>query len=297
LDGPTVRAISNASNTLFVLSNLGDSVELGSEWTLSGVTVEDGIFYRVLEQNDTKLFLNGPANWQNPVDHRDVNNNGVAGDPVGDILALINEVNRKRIVSPTGLLPEQPVEPHLPVPFYDVNGDGLLTPVGDILSQINFVNSQIGLEGEAPAPSANIEPANVERRTVNMRLRRTSNVERWTLNVEGLDFLRSSMLDVRVDVEGRQTPSPNVERRTLNVEVRRPSFLPLLDAGRWTFDVEWWQAPTVDVEGLDFFRRSMLDVRCGTMSGQARSFETKGATLDVLHRKTQLCFPRDLATE
>ena len=147
-----VNAVLNLSDTLddlIVLSNLGDTVTIGGGWSLTGVMVEEGVFFRVLEQNGARLFLNGPANWQNPINHRDVNNDSLVS-PVGDILPLINEVNQQRIISSNGVLPEQPAEPNIPVPYYDVNGDGNLTPVGDILVLINFVNSQSGQEGESP---------------------------------------------------------------------------------------------------------------------------------------------------
>ena len=148
LDVDKVLGMSNTSDNLFVLSNLGDTVAMGGGWSLTGVVVEESVFFRVLEQSGARLFLNGPANWQNPVNRLDVNNDGLV-TPVGDILPLINETNQRRIISSTGVLPEQPVEPNVPVPYYDVNGDGNLTPVGDILVQINFINSQSDQEGES----------------------------------------------------------------------------------------------------------------------------------------------------
>jgi len=139
--------VDNALDSLVILSNLGDTVAFDDGWSLT-TTIEDGTFFRVVEQNGAKLLLNGPANWQNPINRHDVNNDGLVS-PVGDILPLINEINRPRIISANGVLPVQPVEPNFPVPFYDVNGDGHLTPVGDILVQINLLNSQTELEGES----------------------------------------------------------------------------------------------------------------------------------------------------
>ena len=148
LDVNEVLNISDTSDDLFVLSDLGDTVNIAAGWTLTGTQFTGGTFFRVLEQSGARLFLNGPANWQNPVNRLDVNNDGLV-TPVGDILPLINEANQRRIISSTGVLPEQPVEPNFPAPYFDVNGDGNLTPVGDILVQINFINSQSDQEGES----------------------------------------------------------------------------------------------------------------------------------------------------
>jgi hypothetical protein len=147
LDVNEVLNLSDTSDTLFVLSDLDDTVNINDGWTLTGNQITNGTFYRVLEQNGATLMLNGPANWQNPVNRRDINNDGIVS-PVGDILPLINEVNQKKITNSSGMLPEPPVEPNVPKPYFDVNGDGHLTP-GDILAQINFVNAQNDPEGES----------------------------------------------------------------------------------------------------------------------------------------------------
>jgi hypothetical protein len=146
LDANAVVNISASTSELRVLSDLDDTVNFGSGWSLTGMMVERGVFFRVLEQDNARLLLNGPAHWQNPVNPHDVNNNGVA-DPVGDILALLNELNQRTIIDDTGLLPEYPKSGSLNA-FYDVNGDGLLTPVGDALLQINYINALAGQEGE-----------------------------------------------------------------------------------------------------------------------------------------------------
>ncbi len=83
------------------------------------------------------------APWQNPADPHDVNNNGITADPVGDILSLVNELNRLSVIDPQGRLPAFHDSPAF---YYDVNGDGLLTPVGDILTQINYVNGQMNTD-------------------------------------------------------------------------------------------------------------------------------------------------------
>ncbi len=145
LDAASVARISGPAASLAVQADLGDTVAIGSPWTLEGVRRERGRIFRVLRHDDVELLLHGPANWQNPVNRRDVNNNGITGDPVGDILPLINELNRPSLISPAGELPEFPVSG---APFYDVNGDGLLTPAGDVLPQFNYVNSLPPWEAE-----------------------------------------------------------------------------------------------------------------------------------------------------
>jgi hypothetical protein len=146
LDANVVANISAATNELRVIANLDDTVDFGSGWSLTGTMVERGDFFRVLQKDQVTLFLSGPANWQNPIDRHDVNNNGVS-DPVGDILVLLNEINLRKIIDDSGLLPKYPAGGSTSR-FYDVNGDGHLTPVGDVLAQINFVNAQSGQEGE-----------------------------------------------------------------------------------------------------------------------------------------------------
>lgn len=81
--------------------------------------------------------------WRNPVNARDINNNGRVA-PL-DVLLVINELN----LGDPRLLPP-PTGADSPPPFWDANGDGLLTP-GDALFVINYLNSpQSGFsQGEA----------------------------------------------------------------------------------------------------------------------------------------------------
>jgi len=214
LDVDEVLNMSDSSDDLIVLSNLYDTVNVGAGWKLTGAQVVDGTYFRVLEQGGATLLLNGPANWQNPVNRHDVNNNGVLGDPVGDILSLINELNKPQFISPNGALPGQPVDGNLPTWSYDINGDGFLTPVGDILSQINFVNSGAGQEGEGgvaldvpfPFGAIFVTPA-TDRALVNSRIQATPAAVR-------LAALRPQMVRVvpfvGASVISNRTRSPNV---------------------------------------------------------------------------------------
>jgi hypothetical protein len=147
LDVGEVLAMSSTSDELYVRANLADTVDIGGGWRLARVADVDGVFYRVLEQDGTALHLNGPANWQHPFERHDVNNNGITRDPVGDILVLINELNGRNFISEDGRLPAAAAST-FPGFYYDVNGDGFLSPVGDVLVQINFANSPSSPEGE-----------------------------------------------------------------------------------------------------------------------------------------------------
>jgi hypothetical protein len=90
--------------------------------------------------------------WQNPLDRFDVDNSGFAA-PLG-LLILINELNQPAWAAPDRQLPFAPPAGSI-VPFLDVNGDGLITPLDAVLltNQLNSVYSLLGSpangEGEA----------------------------------------------------------------------------------------------------------------------------------------------------
>lgn len=154
IDAVEVLNLSDTSDTLRVIAGPDDTVLIGSGWLVTGSTTIDGKFFRILEQTvpqqgTARLLLNGPRNWQNPVNHHDVNNDGVAVEPVGDILRLINEINNRTLIDATGRLPVEPSGGSFS--YLDVNGDGFLTPAGDVLPQANERNRQnSGGEGELP---------------------------------------------------------------------------------------------------------------------------------------------------
>jgi hypothetical protein len=80
-----------------------------------------------------------PAEWQNPINKYDVNNDGFVS-PV-DVLWVINYINAH---SQDPVLP--PVRP-LGAPFYDVNGDGAATSI-DVLLVVNRLNELNGALGQ-----------------------------------------------------------------------------------------------------------------------------------------------------
>jgi cyclophilin family peptidyl-prolyl cis-trans isomerase len=146
LSADAVAEIS-ADGQLEVVADLGDVVEIGEGWTLVGAEVVDGRFYRVLEQGAVRLMLAGPANYQNPVNNGDVNNDGLI-TAAADVLPLINELNSPIVIGANGRFPDRPSEPALSM-MLDTNGDGQLTAVQDVLPQINRLNAQGIGEGEA----------------------------------------------------------------------------------------------------------------------------------------------------
>ncbi|MEE3373394.1 MAG: dockerin type I domain-containing protein [Planctomycetota bacterium] len=83
------------------------------------------------------------ANWQNPVDPLDVDNDGVIA-PI-DALLIVSHLNQFG----SHPLPVPPQPPELPPPFLDVDGDDHVAPV-DALLVIGHLNSQeASADGEA----------------------------------------------------------------------------------------------------------------------------------------------------
>ncbi|MBI2478400.1 MAG: hypothetical protein HYV60_07090 [Planctomycetia bacterium] len=159
LDKAAVDRVSDATHELHVRANLDDTVNTGLGWTLTGTRIADGLFFRVLEQGTTKLLLNGPSDWQNPVNPLDVNANGSV-EPL-DVLIIINELNAPKFRDAAGRLVDAASLPLFPDFYFDTNRDGFLVPL-DALVIINFLNSfNGGLEGEdaLPAPSGPFDPA------------------------------------------------------------------------------------------------------------------------------------------
>lgn len=160
--------LSDHSNRVIVHRNANDTVDLGTGWSENGVAEVDGDFFDVFVQGAAEVLLQktGGPPWQNQANPLDVNNDTFIS-PVGDILPLINELNRPSIIDSSGNLPVPPTAPNLPPPFYDVSGDNLLTPVSDILPVINFLNT-IGGEGE---PEASFFPISLVLRSTQLENR------------------------------------------------------------------------------------------------------------------------------
>ncbi|MEO8497803.1 MAG: Ig-like domain-containing protein, partial [Planctomycetota bacterium] len=98
-----------------------------------------------------------PRPWRNSIEPRDVNNDGFI-TPL-DALIVINSLN----LMGTRPLPNPPVPPNSPPPFYDTNGDGTISPV-DVLLIINYLNdpaNQSEGEGEgSPRMTESLVDAN-----------------------------------------------------------------------------------------------------------------------------------------
>lgn len=65
----------------------------------------------------------------------------------GDVLIVINELNAQNLIDSAGRLPY--ARPSTVPYYYDVNGDGFLSPAADALTIINFLNAGQGGEGAA----------------------------------------------------------------------------------------------------------------------------------------------------
>lgn len=101
----------------------------------------------------TLIVVRDSAPWQNPVNRRDVNFDGLV-TPI-DALVVINQLNTPTIIDPvSGKLPLVASRETIPPPFYDVTGDGFAVPQ-DVLVIINFLNSGMGApEAEASSGRA-----------------------------------------------------------------------------------------------------------------------------------------------
>ncbi|MFO0871152.1 MAG: Ig-like domain-containing protein [Pirellulales bacterium] len=88
--------------------------------------------------------------WQNPDNRLDVDPNPPGVVSPSDAAVLVNEINFPTIIGPGGLLPPPPVDPRY---FYDVTGDGYLTPL-DVLLVIEALNFTGSGEGELAASRA-----------------------------------------------------------------------------------------------------------------------------------------------
>ena len=104
----------------------------------------------------SNLKLNSALSWHNSVLPEDTD--GQFGVNALDVLALINEINAPRILSPNSQLLPTITDLVGPPPFYDVDDDGYLTPL-DVLRVINYINFRMaggGGEGEGRDPNSGL---------------------------------------------------------------------------------------------------------------------------------------------
>jgi hypothetical protein len=144
-----VQNISASDDQLSVLSDLGDTVNIGDGWDLTGAQITDGEFFRVLEQAGATLFLGGPADYQNPIAPLDADDDGFVVPT--DVLITITEQQNRRITDGTGQVIDPVVLANSSIDFNnlypDIDGDGFVVPL-DTLLIINFVTNP-NPEGES----------------------------------------------------------------------------------------------------------------------------------------------------
>ena len=114
---------------------------------------EGGVDRLHVDGNDDSSGGTG-VGWQHPLNRFDVTNDGHVV-PL-DVLTLINEINAPEYCDANGRLPTQrPLDAF----YYDSNGDGYCTPVGDVLPIVNFLNDNTAsAEGERGESSAVLIP-------------------------------------------------------------------------------------------------------------------------------------------
>jgi hypothetical protein len=148
VDADAVVGVTDASNTLTVISDLDDTVNFAGGWTLTGTGIENGRFIRILALGNATIHLNGPNDWHHPLDPLDVGNNGSV-EPL-DVLLIINEINSPNFTTSDRHLVDASGLSIFPGFFYDVTNDSFLSPL-DALVIINFINSRTPGEGESSA--------------------------------------------------------------------------------------------------------------------------------------------------
>jgi hypothetical protein len=128
----------------------GTTVMIDVTATDSGVP-EQSVFQKLMIS-----VIATAAPWQFGLsDSQRTDTNGDGNVVPQDVLRVINQLNSPTILGPNGRLPDlRPTDSTLP--FYDVNGDGFCTAVGDVLPVINYLNNKAfaGGEGEAVATEA-----------------------------------------------------------------------------------------------------------------------------------------------
>ena len=146
---------AGASNV--VVSGSGESYVLSvSGMTQSGSVVASIVAGSVTPGNQESTSVDNvinyevsdtAASWQNVASPFDVNNDGFV--TARDVLAIINEINRRAVSDDDGRLPALATIP-FPPGLIDVNGDGFVTAL-DALRTINEINSASGAVAFAAA--------------------------------------------------------------------------------------------------------------------------------------------------
>ncbi|MBM4088892.1 MAG: tandem-95 repeat protein, partial [Planctomycetes bacterium] len=112
-------------------------------------TVKDNDGATSNEASVTVGVIVDPFPWRNPRNPLDVNDDGSV-TPI-DALLIINSLN----FDGARPLPNPPIPPLVPPPYYDTSGDNRIDPI-DALLVINYLNSGQGGEGESAGDSASV---------------------------------------------------------------------------------------------------------------------------------------------
>ncbi|TWU02299.1 PKD domain-containing protein [Stieleria varia] len=130
-------AISNVADTVRVLADRDDELNLDPSFQITGTEVIDGMFH-VVSQSGSAIVRIAGSEWTNPLNPLDVN--GQSGTTALDALIIINELQNGRYISDPlakDLVSPQSVSP-FPGFFLDTSGDGRISAF-DALLVINGV--------------------------------------------------------------------------------------------------------------------------------------------------------------
>jgi Ca2+-binding RTX toxin-like protein len=129
-----VTSISSSTDTLRVVHDEDDILDVGTGWTVVLPRFVAGDFIHLLEQGGASIEIENMFPYQNPLNRLDTNLSG-STSPL-DVLIIINRLNAS---GPMTLHP--PLSDPIPSEFsyVDTNGDGSLAPI-DALVVINWLN-------------------------------------------------------------------------------------------------------------------------------------------------------------
>ena len=159
LSARDVLNLSNTSNTLEIMRNDGDQVDIGSGWRLLDVAIINGRTVNTITQGAATVKLQAVtegAPWQHPTNPLDVNNSGnVTNEDALIVINFLNRSPRAKDPLPNPYLPNFAPKPAGNEDYYDVDGDGFVTPL-DALLIINFLNHGGETEGEGEVSNESI---------------------------------------------------------------------------------------------------------------------------------------------
>ena len=131
--------LDGTADSLSLQSDRGDSFVFDEGWAVPDTMVVDGAFVRVAQQATATLHIQGPSDWQNPVQPLDVTGDN---DIVPrDALLIINELNQPVFTVTEGVLVDAAAVDPFPLAFFDVVGNGFAAP-SDAIRVIDFLNER-----------------------------------------------------------------------------------------------------------------------------------------------------------